>query len=86
METQMRTLTKAIFGMAMLAGSALAIATPANAQSSFGLYFGNGAPRGIYVDRNRYDDRGGFLALEPVPASPSLDSRTGLLSRTRVGS
>ena len=38
----MRTLTKAIFGVAMLAGSALAIATPANAQSNFGFYFGNG--------------------------------------------
>ena len=78
----MRTLTKAIFGMAMLAGSALAIATPANAQSSFGLYFGNGAPRGIYVDRDRYDDRGGFWRWNPylhrqvwIPARDSYRGR-----------
>ena len=59
----MRTFTKAILGMAMLAGSALAIATPANAQSSFGFYIGNGVNRSVYVDRDDY--RGGFWRWDP---------------------
>ena len=65
METQMRTLTKTIFGIAMLAGSALAVATPANAQSSFGLYFGNGVYQGAYGVRGGYEDRGGFWRWNP---------------------
>jgi hypothetical protein len=64
METQMRTLTKAIFGVAMLAGSALAIA-PANAQSNFGFYFGNGVHQGAYGVRGGYEDRGGFWRWDP---------------------
>jgi hypothetical protein len=63
METQMRTLTKAIFGVTMLAGSALAIATPTNAQSNFGFYFGNGVSQRVYVDRDH--DRGGFWRWDP---------------------
>jgi hypothetical protein len=66
METQMRTLTKAIFGVAMLAGSALAIATPANAQSNFGFYFGNGyGNTAVYGDRSFYGNRGGFWRWDP---------------------
>ena len=75
METQMRTLTKAIFGVAMLAGSALAIATPANAQSTFGFTFGNSAYGGSYYgnqgfDRDYYGNRGygrsrGFWRWDP---------------------
>jgi len=40
----MRTFTKAILGAAMLVGGALAVATPANAQPTFGFYVGNGVP------------------------------------------
>ena len=65
METQMRTLTKTIFGIAMLAGSALAIATPANAESNFGFYFGNGVNQGVYGVRGGYEDRGGFWRWDP---------------------
>ena len=59
----MKTLSKAIFGAAMLAGSVLAIATPANAQSSFGFSYGNGAygspSYGSQVfDRDYYGNRG----------------------------
>ncbi len=67
----MRTLTKAIFGVAMLAGSALAIATPANAQSNFGFSYGNGygnpgvyGDRG-YTDRSNYGSRGGVWRWDP---------------------
>jgi len=63
METQMKTLTKTIFGIAMLAGSALAIATPANAQSGFGFYFGNPVAQRFHVDRDDY--RGGFWRWDP---------------------
>src|SRR3954471_11060895 len=67
METQMRTFTKAILGAAMLAGSALAVATPANAQSTFGFYIGNGNPH--YVSptafRDRDYNRGGVWRWDP---------------------
>ena len=59
----MRNLTKAIFGIAMLAGSALAIATPADAQSRFGFYYGNPVGQRVYVDRDDY--RGGFWRWDP---------------------
>jgi hypothetical protein len=65
METQMRTLTKAIFGMAMLAGSALAIATPANAQSNFGFYFGNSGPSYSNPAAYAYGNRGGVWRWDP---------------------
>jgi hypothetical protein len=65
METQMRTLTKAIFGVAMLAGSPLALATPANAQSTFGFYYGNGASQRVYGDSDDYGYRGGFWRWDP---------------------
>jgi hypothetical protein len=46
----------------MLAGSAVAVATPANAQSNFGFYFGN---QGAYRARGGYEDRGGFWRWDP---------------------
>jgi hypothetical protein len=49
----------------MLAGSALAVATPANAQSSFGLYFGNGVNQSAFGLRGGYEDRGGFWRWNP---------------------
>ena len=61
----MRTFTKTILGVAMLAGSALAIATPANAQSSFGFYFGNPVAQRFYGDRDDYGYRGGFWRWDP---------------------
>jgi hypothetical protein len=43
----------------MLAGSAMAIATPANAQSGFGFHFGNSAYGGSYYgNQGFYGDRG----------------------------
>ena len=59
----MRNLTKALFGIAMLAGSALAIATPADAQSRFGFYYGNPVGQRFYADRDDY--RGGFWRWDP---------------------
>ena len=68
----MRTFTKAIFGVAMLAASALAIATPANAQSALGFYYGNsayggsyGGNPGFYGDRNSYGQSRGFWRWDP---------------------
>ncbi len=65
----MRTFAKAILGAAMLAGSALAIATPANAQSTFGFYVGNGGPYygnpAAFSDRGFYGNRGGFWRWDP---------------------
>lgn len=61
----MRTLTKAIFGMAMLAGTTLAVATPANAQTSFGFYIGNPVAQRVYGDRDDYGYRGGFWRWDP---------------------
>lgn len=52
----------------MLAGSALAIASPANAQSSFGFHFGNGAYGGSYYGNQGYRDYGqsrGFWRWDP---------------------
>ena len=62
---QMRTLTKAIFGVAMLAGSALAIATPANAQSAFGFHFGNSAYGGSYYGNQSFGQSRGFWRWDP---------------------
>jgi hypothetical protein len=42
----------------MLAGSALAVATPANAQSTFGFHFGNSAYGGSYYGNLDYRDYG----------------------------
>ena len=57
----MRTLAKTIFGVAMLAVSALAIATPANAQSTFGFHYGNSAYGGSYYGgQGFYGDRGNY--------------------------
>src|SRR5258706_6645032 len=83
MKTQMKTLTKTIFGIAMLAGSALAIATPANAQSGFGFYFGNPVAQRFHVDRDDY--RGGFLRLDPYLHRQVLDSSRGSYHRRGLG-
>jgi hypothetical protein len=72
MEKQMKTLTKAIFGAAMLAGSALATAAPAAAQPGtygdgvygYGRSYDGYGDRSGYGDRYQYDSRYGYGRYE----------------------